>query len=221
MIPLSEKKVKRSSGKSNTICENRRKNKSLVKYVLQKNSQGLPVRALFVPKTGSKCVCHVPAVCRRAAKPCVLPAGQLPFLRTERLPLHAHLPHTQLRAPGKGQKPFHAPASIMFTLRGAYFPHRFSLYSAASSFVTALPRRYFTNAAASRAYFESVAALLPSAASARMYSRRHSAPLCPNAYLLQPFYPDNKPKIRSGARKAVENILTNHAGQTVDLRRDM
>ena len=174
MIPLSEKKVKRSSGKSNTICENRRKNKSLVKYVLQKNSQGLPARALFVPKTGSKCVYRVPAVRRRAAKPCVLRAGQLPFLRTERLPLHAHL-----------------------------------------------PRRYFTNAAASHAYFESVAALLPSAASARMYSRRHSAPLCPNAYLLPPFYPDNKPKIRSGARKAVENILTNHVGQTVDLRRDM
>lgn len=122
MIPLSEKKVKRSSGKSNTICENRRKNKSLVKYVLQKNSQGLPVRALFVPKTGSKCVCRVPAVRRRAAKPCVLPAGQLPFLRTERLPLHAHL-----------------------------------------------PRRYFTNVAASHAYFANVAALLPSAASARMY----------------------------------------------------
>ena len=48
-----------------------------------------------------------------------------------------------------------------------------------------------------------------------------TAPLCPNVYLLPPFYPDNKPKIRSGARKAVENILTNHAGQTVDLRRDM
>ena len=205
MIPLSEKKVKRSSGKSNTICENRRKNKSLVKYVLQKTPKACRCAPFLCPKRVQNAFAMCP--------PCAA--------ARQSLPLHAHLPHTQLRAPGKGQKPFHAPASIMFTLRGAYFPHRFSLYSAASSFVTALPRRYFTNAAASRAYFESVAALLPSAASARMYSRRHSAPLCPNAYLLQPFYPDNKPKIRSGARKAVENILTNHAGQTVDLRRDM
>lgn len=36
MIPLEKKKVKYFARKSNTICEKRRKNKALVKYVLQK-----------------------------------------------------------------------------------------------------------------------------------------------------------------------------------------
>lgn len=50
MIPLSEKKVKRSSGKSNTICENRRKNKSLVKYVLRKTPKACRCAPFLCPK---------------------------------------------------------------------------------------------------------------------------------------------------------------------------
>ena len=220
MIPLSEKKVKRSSGKSNTICENRRKNKSLVKYVLQKTPKACRCAPFLCPKRVQNAFAMCPP-CAAARQSLVCSPRVSSRSSAQNACLCTRTCRTRSSGrPAKVKSPF-TPASILFTLCGAYFPHRCSLYSAASSFVTALPRRYFTNAAASRAYFESVAALLPSAASARMYSRRHSAPLCPNAYLLQPFYPDNKPKIRSGARKAVENILTNHAGQTVDLRRDM
>jgi hypothetical protein len=74
MIPLSEKKVKRSVGKSNTICENRRKNKALVKYVLQKN----PKACLRAPFLRPKRVQNAFSVC----PPCAEPPHQARFAPT-------------------------------------------------------------------------------------------------------------------------------------------